>query len=149
MSTRLCITLPGGKTERIALETQPKVIGRDPKADICIEDRNISRQHCSVAAVPGGVRVQDLGSTNGTFVGGKRVTTAVLKDGEKLQLGELSFFVECDTPPGFGTAVRTVEEQFAAGKGPRTFLGEIAAEAQGGAAGATPPPSDRPPARQG
>ncbi|MBI5394347.1 MAG: FHA domain-containing protein [Verrucomicrobia bacterium] len=108
----------------------PKVIGRDEEADIIVEDRNVSRRHCTVAGLPNGVRVQDLDSTNGIWVNGKRVASATLKNGDKLVVGDITFIAECETPMGFSTAIRKVEDQFAFGKGYRTILGEIAAEAR-------------------
>lgn len=125
----LRVRAPDGTTRRIPLGVMPKVVGRDEEADVIVDDGDVSRRHCSVAGLPNGVRVQDLGSTNGTWVNGKRITAAVLKNGDKLQVGGVTFIAECAPPLGFSTAIRKVEEQFAAGKGFRTILGEIAAEA--------------------
>ena len=148
--TRLRTTSPDGKTQTIPLGTAPKIIGRDERADIVVDSRAVSLQHCSVAALPGGVRLQDLGSTNGTHVNGVRVTDTVLKNGDQLRVGDLTFLVECETPVGFSTAVRHVEQQFASGKGFHTLLSEIAAESKPGALGATPrPPSTPPPDPRG
>jgi pSer/pThr/pTyr-binding forkhead associated (FHA) protein len=108
----------------------PKVVGRDEEADIIVDDGDVSRRHCSIAGLPNGIRVQDLGSTNGTWLNGKRITSATLKNGDKLAVGNITFFAECEPPMGFSTTIRKVEEQFAAGKGFRTILGEIAAESR-------------------
>lgn len=48
-------------------------IGRDPLADIVIDDPEISRQHARLTLTDSGYQVQDLGSTNGTYVDGKRL----------------------------------------------------------------------------
>ena len=143
--SRLQLKSPGGRTQSIPLGTAPKIIGRDERAGIVIESRAVSLRHCTVAAVPGGVRLQDLGSTNGTFVNGIRVAEAVLKNGDRLRIGDVEFVVDCDTPVGFSTAVRHVEKQFASGKGFHTLLNEIAAESRKDAPGATPPSSSKPP----
>jgi transcriptional regulator with GAF, ATPase, and Fis domain len=47
-------------------------IGRDAQAEMAVDDSQISRLHAQIAPAPGGVRVQDLGSRNGTWVGGVR-----------------------------------------------------------------------------
>ncbi len=63
-------------------------IGRDPSCDLVLRDDGISRRHVDVIRVDSNsILVQDLGSTNGMFVGGDKVTKAILKDGEKILLG--------------------------------------------------------------
>jgi pSer/pThr/pTyr-binding forkhead associated (FHA) protein len=54
--------------------TATVLIGRDPSADVVIADTEISTRHVSFAPVDGGLAVEDLGSTNGTFVGTVRIT---------------------------------------------------------------------------
>jgi ABC-2 type transport system ATP-binding protein len=64
------------------------LVGRDPAADVVIADTEISSRHASLAPGDGGVAVEDLGSTNGTFVNGQRVTGArQLHAGDRIQLG--------------------------------------------------------------
>jgi pSer/pThr/pTyr-binding forkhead associated (FHA) protein len=134
----LHIRLPDGTTRKIALGSRPKVIGRDEDADIILEDTAVSRYHCTVAVSPNGIHVQDLSSSSGTRINGRAVTSAMLQNGDKLEVGPFTFVAECAVTAGFGTAIRLVEEQFAVGKGFQTFLGEIAAE------GRTPPASPKP-----
>ena len=127
------IQLPDGTTRKIPLGSRPKVLGRAEDVDVILEDESVSRHHCTVAALPNGIHVQDLDSTTGTLVNGRKVTNAVMQNGDKLQVGPFVFTAECAVISGFGTAIRMVEEQFAVGKGFQTFLGEIAAEGQPGA----------------
>lgn len=131
----LHIKLPDGTARKIALGSRPKVIGSDEDADIILEDPAVSRYHCTVAVSPNGIHVQDLASGSGTRINGRQVTSAMLQNGDKLEVGPFTFLAECAVTAGFGTAIRLVEEQFAVGKGFQTFLGEIAAEGQ-----APPPP---------
>ena len=64
------------------------VVGRDPAADLVIPDSEVSSKHASFVLADGGVAVEDLGSTNGTFVNGERVTRAQqLKPGDRVQFG--------------------------------------------------------------
>jgi hypothetical protein len=70
------------------------VIGRDTSAGIVIDDPEASRRHASLSAEGASIRVEDLGSTNGTFVGGERLSEArVLVDGERLRIGTTVFQV--------------------------------------------------------
>lgn len=64
------------------------VIGRSTEADVAIEVPGLSRKHAKITRSPDGVfSLSDLGSTNGTFVEGERVTSHRLADGERIQLG--------------------------------------------------------------
>jgi len=64
-------------------------IGRDITNDIVINDREVSRHHLRMMRGSDGFTIEDLGSTNGTFVNGKRLTGATpLKNGDMIGLGE-------------------------------------------------------------
>ncbi|HKQ30806.1 MAG TPA: GGDEF domain-containing protein [Burkholderiales bacterium] len=64
------------------------VIGRTGDAAIQLDDDGVSRKHASISITPNRqVILNDLGSTNGTFVNGDRVTEKMLKDGDKVQIG--------------------------------------------------------------
>jgi diguanylate cyclase (GGDEF)-like protein len=63
------------------------VIGRGRDADIRIQGDGISRQHARIRVGPDDVQIEDLGSTNGSFVNGERVDKRALQDGDKIQLG--------------------------------------------------------------
>jgi ABC-2 type transport system ATP-binding protein len=68
--------------------TGTTLIGRDPSADVVVADSEVSTRHASVAPDDGGVALEDLGSTNGTFVNGQRVTGPLrLQAGDRIQLG--------------------------------------------------------------
>jgi predicted component of type VI protein secretion system len=63
------------------------VIGREG-ASLVIEDDRVSRRHAIVRALPGALEVEDLGSTNGTFVDGRRLDgRATVSDGAEIRLG--------------------------------------------------------------
>ncbi|MEI2825112.1 MAG: DUF3662 and FHA domain-containing protein [Dermatophilaceae bacterium] len=67
------------------------VIGRDALADVILDDPGISRRHSEIRVTNDGPHlvssVRDLGSTNGTFVNGERITSTRLKDGDRLTVG--------------------------------------------------------------
>jgi diguanylate cyclase (GGDEF)-like protein len=72
----------------IPLDRPVTVLGRDPGCHGVIPDDGISRRHAEVIREEdGGYAVVDLGSTNGVFVAGERVTRRVLREGDKVLLG--------------------------------------------------------------
>jgi diguanylate cyclase (GGDEF)-like protein len=72
----------------LPVEGESFVIGRGSEADLQLEDSAVSRAHARIVRNPSGAfRVEDLGSTNGTFVGSRQVTVAPLVAGDHVQLG--------------------------------------------------------------
>ena len=72
----------------MALASRSSVIGSASAADIRLEERGVSRRHVRVLLRKHLVGVEDLGSTNGSWVNGQRIRkTTLLKDGDSLQLG--------------------------------------------------------------
>jgi pSer/pThr/pTyr-binding forkhead associated (FHA) protein len=83
-----------GLTFRIT-KSSVKTIGRAVRADFVVDAALVSRVHCRVSARRDGrLEVQDLESTNGTFVNGKKVDYAELKDGDELGVGRVTLKVE-------------------------------------------------------
>ena len=75
-------------TRLFKLEKVDTLIGRSGNAEISLPDTGISREHCLITRLPdGGVRLRDLGSSNGTFHKGERITEVILGEGDKFQLG--------------------------------------------------------------
>ena len=78
-------------------------IGRAPENDLCIRDQSVSQFHARVVLTPkGAVFVQDLGSTNGTFVNGEKIVRHTLWDGDKIHIGRqqvLRFCFQADAQP--------------------------------------------------
>ena len=71
-----------------------KTMGRAPRADFVVDAALVSRVHCRFTLnLTNELELEDLGSTNGTFVNGKKVSKAVLSDGDKLTVGRVQFVV--------------------------------------------------------
>src|SRR5215510_1267438 len=71
------------------------LIGRNPEAHLCLpNDRYFSRNHCLLEMNPPHSHLRDLGSTNGTFLNGRRVQDASLNNGDRIQCGETILIVE-------------------------------------------------------
>jgi hypothetical protein len=83
-------TLPATVTaddHDIVLRAPRAVVGRLAGCDICLPDHNVSRQHAAFVYEDGSWRIEDLGSTNGTFVNGARVAASLLADGDTIEVG--------------------------------------------------------------
>ncbi len=66
----------------------PVVLGRSPQADIVLDDPYASEFHFRMVRRPEGIVVNDLGSTNGTYVNGRRIAAPVtLSKGDTIQVG--------------------------------------------------------------
>jgi hypothetical protein len=76
----------------------PLVLGRSRQSDLRVRDRHASGRHCTFSIAPddGTVVVEDLQSTNGTFVEGRRVRRATLHPGEVLRIGDSSWRIAMD-----------------------------------------------------
>ena len=91
-----------GTTGDQTIEVKPGqtlVVGRAVNSDVPIYDPTISRQHAQVTLQNGGVLVKDLGSSNGTFLNGSRITEAVAAPNDVVMFGKVSFYVRETTPP--------------------------------------------------
>lgn len=69
------------------------VIGRQADCDISIASEEISRRHAQLKATPAGLAVEDLGSSNGTYINGKRVQQGLMRPGEELRLDNIRFLL--------------------------------------------------------
>jgi len=93
-------TGPGADGERLVpLAAQVTVLGRGAEADVRLSDTGVSRVHCEVRRDGEALVLADRGSTNGTSVNGRKVRTAVLQDGDVVELGATSLVVRI---PGGG-----------------------------------------------
>ena len=79
---------------RIRLRGQGQVIGRSPEADLAVDDPYASEFHARVGLQDERVVVHDLGSTNGTYVNGRRVTSpTTVSRGDTVQIGKTTLEV--------------------------------------------------------
>lgn len=94
---RLVIHAGDGLGRDQALGAGECVVGRGPGADFTVEDVGLSRRHFRIVASAGTWSLEDLGSTNGTFLNGRRTTRAALKDGDVVRAGTTEWrFVQKD-----------------------------------------------------
>jgi EAL domain-containing protein (putative c-di-GMP-specific phosphodiesterase class I) len=84
----------GGAPSRTPISSVPFSIGRDDEADLRIDSRRVSRRHAVINCEEGVYSIDDLDSTNGTFVNGERITQAKLCSGDVLVFGDAEFTFE-------------------------------------------------------
>jgi pSer/pThr/pTyr-binding forkhead associated (FHA) protein len=81
------------------LPGHPRTMGRATRADFIVDAPLVSRVHCRLSVTGDGtLEVEDLRSTNGTFVNERRVERAVLVAGDRLRLGRAELEVLRETP---------------------------------------------------
>ena len=87
--TALLISTRGAVSgSRYLLDEDQVSVGRDPKADILLDDSTVSRAHAIFVRTDHGFRVEDTGSLNGTYVNRERVDQADLHNGDEIMIGK-------------------------------------------------------------
>jgi pSer/pThr/pTyr-binding forkhead associated (FHA) protein len=77
-----------------------KTLGRATRADFILDAALVSRLHCRLTASENGeLEIEDLHSTNGTFVNDRRVRRTPLAPGDKVRIGRVELAVERKAPP--------------------------------------------------
>ena len=87
---KLILTLDGAVVKEIVLDRDTLSIGRRPGNDIQLNDLAVSGRHALLTALHN-TYVEDLGSTNGTLVNGKKIKKAIIKHSDVIQIGSHQF----------------------------------------------------------
>ncbi|RMG99007.1 MAG: FHA domain-containing protein [Chloroflexi bacterium] len=101
-SARLVVQRGPIPNEEFPLTAERITVGRAPANDITLTDPEVSRRHAQIVLQAGGYAIEDLGSTNGTFVNGRRVVGLTpLHHGDIIELGEAIslIYFEAGQPP--------------------------------------------------
>jgi hypothetical protein len=84
----LAVTCPNQEPMRIPLSTKEVILGRDKQCRVCIPLVNVSRQHARITLMGEEYRLEDLDSTNGTFVNGVRISRCILRNNDQIRIGD-------------------------------------------------------------
>lgn len=84
----------------LALPLGMTVLGRDPAGPVFIDHPTVSRHHARITVSDSGAPLEDLGSKNGTFLGGQRLSAGhALSDADEIRLGSVTMMVRLVPPP--------------------------------------------------
>ena len=98
---------------KVAIKKETFLIGRSQKCNLCVASSSVSRRHCKFSRQESKVLLKDLGSRNGTYVNGEKITEEIeLSTGDEISVGSLSFMITLS--PGIAnekrSKVRTVAD---------------------------------------
>jgi len=98
---KLTIMMDGAVLTELTLTKELTTLGRRPYNDIVLDHLTVSGEHAVLHMLGGHVTVEDLHSTNGTYLGGKSISREELRHGDILEMGNyrLEFEVESSATP--------------------------------------------------
>jgi len=102
------------------------IVGRHRSCDLIITDDTVSGRHCKIEETPEGYVIEDLGSSNGTFVNAKRIQSATLESNDQVVLG-LAKFVFIDGALIPQTMIASEEDETALATTPAKKKGRLIA----------------------
>jgi pSer/pThr/pTyr-binding forkhead associated (FHA) protein len=93
------VVLAGDQPGRVyILHRNTSLIGRLESADVALSDASVSGRHARILNGSRGFEIEDLQSTNGTVIGGQRVTRAPLRNGDRVTVGNVDFIFLLERP---------------------------------------------------
>ena len=117
---QLIVSVEGVEIKQLRLREGRTTLGRSPENDIVLENMVVSGHHCEFELRgQAEVYIEDLSSTNGTYVDGKLVKRQRLNDGDVIEIGNfrIQFLQDTERPSGFSSETMTMIE---GGPSPRT-----------------------------
>lgn len=103
---RLIISLKDAPSTTHELTADRTTVGRVDENDVVVADASVSGSHCEIIKNGEDFILKDLGSTNGTFINGRRIEEERLQPGTKLKLGEISATFEAEGMTQSASAAR-------------------------------------------
>lgn len=93
------VVLAGDQPGRVyVLHRNTSVIGRIENAEICLTDASVSARHARILSGSRGFEIEDLDSTNGTVIGGQRISRAPLRNGDRVTVGNVDLIFLLERP---------------------------------------------------
>lgn len=93
---QVALVMFAGNSERrsFSIAKDITVVGRREGCDLRVPSAEVSRKHCRLIKEADSIRVEDLGSSNGTYVNDERIQEMVLSHGDTLRVGPVTFVVQ-------------------------------------------------------
>lgn len=91
------LSLKGRPIRSFTFNQKDVSIGRDPGSDIFLDNAGISRLHARIERTPGGYRLEDLGSANGTFLNEAQIRKEFVGHDDVVQIGKFSLWIGVET----------------------------------------------------
>ena len=85
--------------KELKIDQDEIIIGRDSGNDIQIDNVAVSREHARITRGPNYYFIEDLNSTNGTFVNGKKINKKFLQEVDEISIGKHSLQIVLEDPP--------------------------------------------------
>jgi len=111
---RLVLLSEGFAGTAFELKAEKTTVGRVSDNNFEIPESSVSSHHAEIILRGNEVLIRDLGSTNGTFIGGERITEAVLKPGQILRFGTIDLRLESGEVPTAAAATASASAAAAA-----------------------------------
>ena len=99
MDVTLVLFKKDGSQKAFSLPSNVAVIGRRHDCELCVPLMVVSRRHCQLTLNNESVKIRDLDSRAGTFLNGERISDGILKAGDYLTIGPLTFQIQIDGEP--------------------------------------------------
>jgi DNA-binding winged helix-turn-helix (wHTH) protein len=97
---------------KFPLHEGANVLGRDPNADVTIDDATVSRRHAVITISGKKTTIEDLASKNGTFIDGLRLEgSAPLREGQNIVLGDAAIAFRSSAAPGSTVSVSRIRKR--------------------------------------
>jgi predicted component of type VI protein secretion system len=93
---KIRLSLKGRPIRTYAFNQESVLIGRNPEADIQLDNSGISRDHLRIAQTPGGYVAEDQNSANGTFVNDAPIQKQHLRNEDVIRIGKFSLWVNLE-----------------------------------------------------
>lgn len=98
---KLVVSLDGVIIKEVQLTKEKTTLGRRPYNDIVIDNLAVSGEHALLLLVGADVFIEDLGSTNGTYINGKSVKRQLLVESDTVEVGKYKIKYLLEGPPDF------------------------------------------------
>ena len=113
----LHLTLKSPLAKELKIDQDEIIIGRDSGNDVQIDNAAVSREHAKIIRGPNHYFVEDLNSTNGTFVNGKKINKKYLKEDDEISIGKHSLQIILEEPPAIrnGKKIKGIDTTYKLG----------------------------------